>query len=602
MAIQEHENNGVGMDVITFEVLMGGFSSICRHMATSLKRAAYSPIIHDATDLSAAYLDSDLNLIAQSEGCPIHLGTLCYSARWAVKEYGPENLHPGDLLVVNDPYRGGVHLNDVGFLAPVYWRDELVGYVADRAHWPDIGGNEPSGVVSGTPIRLMNEGLIVPPIKIRHAGELDEDLITFILANVRAPEERRGDLLAQVAACNVGERRIPELIDRYGLDVIRTFYKESLDYSRRRMKKAFQQIPNGVYEYEDQMDDDGIIMEPIPVKVKVTVEDGHIGVDFTGTGPESEGPINCPWGMSRTSVLIILKGLMDPYGPANSGWWDLVDIHLPEGSLVNPRPGAPCFGAGVETGTRIYDVIQGALKDAIPERVTGALYGTIDTSFISGVDPKTGKYYLYNDWIPGGWGGKVDSDGISCMIELVGNTDDIPVEVAELKYPLRYRHSELRTDSGGIGKFRGGLGTLRQVEVVRGKGRVASQADRTKTAPFGIFGGGPGMRTRYSVVHKDGTVEVYGGKTADGTYGSAKRNLDLHAGEALRMESAGGGGYGVPTERDRQMVLDDVLDGYVSLEAAQRDYGVEFTAEEMERIEKVLSFQRYGQDITYPDE
>jgi N-methylhydantoinase B len=586
----------IGMDVITFEVLMGAFTSICRHMAIALRRAAYSPIIHDAMDLSAAYLDADLNLITQQEGCPIHLGTLCYSARWAIKEYGPENLHEGDILVVNDPYRGGVHLNDVGFIGPVYWKGQLIGYVANRAHWPDIGGSEPSGVVSGRPIMLLNEGLIFPPIKIRHSGELDQDLISFILANVRAPEERIGDLLAQVAAIDIGARRVPQVVEKYGMDTIRDFYRETLEYSKRRMAKAIAAIPEGVYQYEDQMDDDGITMESIPVKVTITVKDGKIQVDFTGTGPQVEAPINSSWGMSLTSTLIILKALLDPYGPVNSGWWDLVDIHLPEGSLVNPRPGAPVFGAGVETGLRIYDIIQGALKDAIPHRVTGALYGTIDTSFMSGLDPETGKYYIYNDWIPGGWGGKYDSDGISCMIELCGNTDDIPIEVAELKYPLRYQRSELRVDSGGTGKYRGGLGTLREIQVLRGKARASTQADRTKTPPFGVFGGGPAATTRYSKVHKDGSVEVLGGKRPDGTYGSAKRNFNVLKGEALRMEAAGGGGYGNPRQRDRRLVLEDVLDGYVSLKAAQKDYGIEFTPEEMAQIEKVLAFQKYGDE------
>jgi N-methylhydantoinase B len=561
------------VDPITFEVVQGSLIAICRHMATALRRTAYSPIIHDMADFSCAIIAPDTSLVAQQEGCPIHLGTMPLSARTALNEYGLDRLHDGDILAVNDPYRGGVHLNDFLLLAPVFHEGNLIGFVANRAHWPDIGASEP-GVASDA-TELLNEGVIVPPVRLRHGWEPDDDLINLILTNVRGPEERRGDLFAQFAALDTGIRRLQQPATRYGREILFACYDELLEYSRRRMRQAILALPDGVYRFQDQMDDDGAGGETIPVQVAITVGGDRVLVDYTGTGPQVAGPINSAFGMTLSSTYIILKALLDPFGPSNSGFNALIEVIAPPGSLVNPRPGAPVFGGGIETGLRIYDVIQGALAPVLPERVTAAHYGTIDSSFMSGMDPRTGKYYIYNDCIPGGWGAKHDSDGLTCMIELVGNIDDIPIEIAELKHPLRYRRSELRTDSGGAGKFRGGLGTLREIEVLGDAARCCIQADRTASAPYGLFGGKSGARTRYSVVRPDGQVDVIGGIRPDGSHVSAKRPVWVYQGEALRIESAGGGGYGDPRERDRERVRDDVGNGYISPEAARTDYGLD---------------------------
>jgi N-methylhydantoinase B len=544
-------------------------------MANSLRRTAYSPIIHDAADFSCAIVDAESNLVAQQEGCPIHLGTLPFSVKLALAEYRIERILEGDILGVNDPYRGGVHLNDIAFIAPYFHKGELVAFVVNRAHWPDIGGIEPSGLAGASATELTHEGVIVPPIKFRNRGRLNDDVIDLLMANVRGAAERRGDFNAQVAALDTGLSRLPELIDKYSLETVKACCREAFDYSKRRMAQAIEEIPDGVYHFEDQMDDDGISFDPIPLHVTITVQGETMKLDYTGTGPQARGPINSAWGMTKCSTYIILKALLDPAGPSNSGWYDLIEIIAPEGTLVNPRRGAPVFGGGIEVGPRIADVVMGALAPAMPEKVIGALYGTIDSSFISGMDPANAAHYIYNDWIPGGWGGRIDGDGVSCMMELCGNTDDIPVEIAELKYPLRYRRSELRMDSGGPGRHRGGMGTLREIEILRGNARASIQADRTRTRPWGIFGGLGGAQTRYSVVRHDGTVEIVGGIRPDGSHVSAKRSFDLLAGEALRIESAGGGGYGHPRERAPRLVREDVKCGYVSSEAAERIFGVD---------------------------
>jgi N-methylhydantoinase B len=316
-------------------------------------------------------------------------------------------------------------------------------------------------------------------------------------------------------------------------------------------------------------------MEPIPVHVKITVRDDAMTVDYTGTGNQCRGPINSVWAMTQSSTFIILKALLDPFGPSSTGWHDAVTVLAPEGCLVNPRPPAPVFGGGIETGPRIFDVVMRALSEAIPDRVTGASYGTMDTSFLSGTDPTTGEHYIFNDWIPGGWGACHDHDGVNCLIVLCANTDDIPIEITELKYPLRYRFSELITDSGGPGRFRGGLGVAREIEVLSEHAIASLQADRTRTQPWGIFGGSGGRRTRYLVKTGDQGSRVVGGIAPDGSYLSAKRSFEIPRGEILRIESAGGGGYGDASTRERERVQRDVRDGYVSEEAARSLYGYE---------------------------
>ena len=410
----------------------------------------------------------------------------------------------------------------------------------------------------------MHEGLVVPPVKLRNSGVLNEDMLSIILENVRGPKERRGDFLAQVAAIDTGLARLQEVFARHGAETVEEAFGEALAYAERRMRAAIREVPDGTYHFEDQMDDDGIAEGPIPIHVTITVDGESMKIDYTGTGREALGPINSAFGMTLTSTYIIVKCLLDPMGPSNSGWYSAVEIVIPENTLLNPHHGAPVFGGGVEVGPRIADVVMGALAEAIPERVIGALYGTINSSFISGLDPETGDHFIFNDWIPGGWGAAHDHDGVSCMMELCGNTDDIPIEIIELKYPLRYHRSELIADSGGAGRHRGGLGTLREVEVLADGARASIQADRTVTKPWGVFGGGGGQNTRYSVVSPDGTVTVVGGRRPDGTFVSAKRSFSLPKGARLRIESAGGGGYGDPRERDRRLIDEDVANGYVT--------------------------------------
>lgn len=561
------------VDTITFEVVNSSLTAVCRLMGNALYRTAYSTIIVDCRDFSCVILDRSGELISQQEGCPIHLGTLHSTAQEAFAEYGIENVEAGDVLAVNDPYRGGIHLPDVTLFAPVVWDGEIVAWVGNRAHWPDIGGTMPSSLVADAK-ELIHEGLRIPPIKIRERGKRREDVIRLILANVRAPNERLGDLNAQFAAVDTGVERVTQLIERYSLQTVLDVFEESLAYARRRATKAIEAIPEGRYTYEDVMDDVGVSLDPVPIRVALTIRGGRIQADFTGTGAQVPAPLNSSISMTKGSVYIILKALLDPYGPSNSGWYDLVEFAVPKGCILNPDYDAPVFGGGIETGMRVMDCILGALAPVMESAVTAASYGTIDTTFFTGIDTKTGEQWLFNDPVPGGYGAAHDHDGLNTCIGLVANVKDVPVEVIELRYPLRVIRSELRQDSGGIGRTRGGLGGVREIENLADSAQVTIQADRTRTSPWGLFGGGPGARTKYSVIRSNGTEELLGGLDG-GDYESAKKSgIVLGKGDVVRIESAGGGGFGAPRSRPEKDVRSDLDNGYVSEVTAREHYGL----------------------------
>ena len=560
------------IDPITFEVINNSLIAACKHMGNALYRTAYSTIIVDCRDFSCGILSREGDLIAQQEGCPIHLGTLHSTAKATFAEYGLDNIGPGDVLAVNDPYRGGIHLPDVTLFAPIFAEGRLVAWVSNRAHWPDIGGTVPSSLVADAK-ELIHEGLRIPPIKIRESGVRREDVIRLILANVRAAQERIGDLNAQFAAIDTGVQRVGEMIERHSLQTILDVFEESLRYARRRIVKAIEAIPPGIYEYDDVMDDAGVSLEPIPICVRLTIADGRIHVDFTGTGGQVAAPLNSSTSMTQGTVYIILKALLDPLGPSNSGWYDLVDFTCPKGTILNPDYDAPVFGGGIETGMRVMDCIQGALAQVLPEVVTAAPYGTIDTTFFTGRDPVTHSDWLFNDPVPGGWGAGHNHDGENVFIGLVANVKDVPIEVVELRYPLRFVRSELREDSGGAGEYRGGLGAVREIQILSEEAATTIQADRTRTAPWGLFGGGGGHSTRYMVVAPDGSEKILGGKMRDQYESAKKSGVPLREGDIVRIESAGGGGYGDPHLRAKDRVRSDIEDGYISKESAQDMYG-----------------------------
>ena len=560
------------VDPITFEVINSSLVAICKQMGNALYRTAYSTIIVDCRDFSCGVLNRDGDLIAQQEGCPIHLGTLHSTAKAVFEEYGIENVEPGDVLAVNDPYRGGIHLPDVTLFAPIFSDDKVVAWVSNRAHWPDIGGYVASSMVADAS-DLIQEGLRIPPIKLRDRGERRDDVIKLILSNVRAAKERIGDLNAQFAAIDTGVERVTELIQRYSVQTVLDVFDESMDYSRRRVQTAIEAVPEGTYRFDDVMDDIGVSLEPVPIVVTLTVKDGRIQVDFTGTGGQVPAPLNSSVSMTEGSTFIILKSLLDPFGPSNSGWYDLIDFKYPDGSIVNPDYEAAVFGGGVETGMRIMDCIQGALAPVIPEEVTAAPYGTIDTTFLTGTDPDTKEAWLFNDPVPGGYGAGYDHDGESVFIGLVANVKDVPVEVVELRYPLQFVKSELREDSAGEGKHRGGLGAVREIKILSDEAEATIQADRTRTSPWGLFGGGSGSSTRYSLIRPDGSEQLLGGQYGDEYQSAKKSGIPLRKGDIIRIESGGGGGYGNPGERPQESIQSDIEDGYITEDSAVEKYG-----------------------------
>lgn len=561
-----------GIDPITFEVVNSTLVAICRDMANTLRRTAYSPIIHDFADFSCGLVDGKGHLVAQQEGSPIHLMTMPMTVKRATEEYGLSQIGAGDILAVNDPYRGGVHLPDVALMEPVVVDGEIVAWAAARAHWPDIGGAQAGSLVANA-TELLQEGIRIPPVRLRVGSSKVHDVIELLMSNVRGPAERRGDLNAQMAAVDTGVARMQELIAKFGVGTIKACFQESLEYARRRIRDSLSKLPAGEYGFEDYMDDNGLDYRPIKIKVKVTLSPERIVADFTGTDPQVDGPINSAYGMTYSSSCIILKALLDPHGPGNSGWFDILDVVVPEGTILNPRDGAPVYGGGVETGQRVMDCIRGALTPLMPEVVSAAPYGTINTTWITGFRRETRERFLFIDAIPGGWGAKKESDGLPVMIALVGNIDDMPAEIIELKYPIRLLSTELRVDSGGPGRRRGGLGAVRELELLEDDAQLSIQADRAKFAPWGIFGGKEAMRTKYTLVRADGQTELLGGIEGD-RYESPKRTVAMRRHDVVRIETAGGGGYGDPLDRERERVIADILDGYVSSQAAVAEYGL----------------------------
>jgi N-methylhydantoinase B len=437
------------------------------------------------------------------------------------------------VLVVNDPFVAGAHLPDVLFVSAIYAEGLHLGYVATRAHHSDVGGMEP-GSMPGNSREIWQEGLVIPPVLLYRKGVLQADVERLILANVRTPLERRGDLNAQLACLRVGERRVAELATKYGADVLLRGLDELLEYAERRMRNRLAQFPPGTYRASDALDEDGIGTEPVPIEVAITITGERMLIDFAGSSPQRPGNINAVAPMTHSAVYFALKMVTDATIPANAGAFRPVEIRIPEGSVLNARmPAAVCAG-NTETTQRVADVVLRALAACAPERVPAASQGTMNLIGIGGLDPRNGRRYAYVETIGGGQGGRPmgpGQDGIQCNMT---NTMNTPVEALEIGYPLRVERYELREGSAGDGKNRGGLGVVRAIRVLDHEARVSLQSDRRRFSPYGLHGGEAGGRGRNVVIDAEGRPHEQPGKVT----------ITLHPGETVVIETPGGGGWG----------------------------------------------------------
>jgi N-methylhydantoinase B len=573
-------------DPIELEIFKNLFHSIAEEMGATLRRTAFSPNIKERRDYSCAVFDGEGEVIAMGDHMPVHLGSMPMSVQAAISACAPEGgMQPDDVVMLNDPFRGGTHLPDITLVAPVYLRprgrvarghtsrnsagQRSTGpdfYVASRAHHADVGGTYPGSM--GLCREIYQEGLRIPPVRLVRAGVTDRDVLALLLSNVRTPEEREGDLGAQLAACHTGATRLREVCARYGAEKVRRAAGELLEYSEELMRVFLSRVPAGVYRAEDFLDGDGINDKPVKIAVTVTVrqsagrgrerqrdavatagEDAgatirgrertrHIAsIDFTGSDPQVQGSVNAVEAITYSACFYVFRCLLADDVPATAGLMRPIRVIAPEGTIVNARPPAAVAGGNVETSQRIVDVLLRALAKAIPERIPAAASGTMNNLTIGGIDLRTGKPFAYYETIAGGMGARPTKTGISGVHTHMTNSLNTPAEALEYAYPLRVRRYSLRTKTGGNGKYRGGDGIVREIEVLTDC-EVTLLADRRSLGPWGLAGGSDGAPGKAFITRSDGSVEPMPGKFS----------TRLRAGERITIESPGGGGFGTGSE------------------------------------------------------
>ena len=483
------------IDPIRLEIIANGLRSITDETFVALMKSAYSSNIKERKDHSTAVVDAEGRLVVQTMRSPIHIASMVGLMAKLLEKYGPGKpggeIKPGDIFVANDPHvAGGTHLPDVNMAAPVFVGDRLIGFVCNIAHHADIGGMAP-GSMAGGMSEIFQEGLRIPVVKLFREGVLQDDLFEVLLLNVRVPEERRGDYFAQIAACRLGVRRMAEVVEHHGVDTVIESFEQLIVRTEARMRSAIAEVPDGVYRFEDVMDDDGLGTEDIPIAVTITIEGERIAFDFTGTSPQVPGNINVTPNATLASVCYALKGLLDPEIPNNQGVLNVAEMIVPAGTLLNANFPAP-VAARAHTCQRIVDVVLGALAPCLPDRVIAACNGANTTAVFSGRDPRTGQDYVYLETLGGGIGGRPRKDGKDGVQAHITNTSNLPVEAIEMEYPLLVEEYNLVEDSGGAGRQRGGMGLRRVISPVDHTCLFNGAGERFRHQPWGLFGGAAG--------------------------------------------------------------------------------------------------------------
>ena len=555
-----------GIDPITLEIMRNGLQSIADEMTASLVRTAYSPNIKDRMDCSCALLTSRGEVIAQTElGTPFHLATIPAAAEVVLDKYPLGDLHPGDSILTNVPYPiGPGHLSDVALLTPVFHGRRVVALLANMAHHVDMGGYAPGSMPFGV-TEIYQEGLQIPPVKLVKRNKVDEELLSLILQNIRTFQETRGDLMAQIAANNVGAKRLTEILERYGASQVLSCMRELLDYAERSMRAGIKKIPAGRYSFEDYVEGDGFTEDLVKIKATIDVGRDKIRVDFTGTDKQVKGPMNARISAARACVYYALKCVIDPDLPTNHGAYRPIEVVAEEGSLVQATFPAAVCNANILTDQRLVDVILGALLEAVPERLTAACSGEMNLVNLGGIDPRTGVYYNYVETYGGGQGGSHSMDGMDGVHTHMTNTRNTPVEVIETSYPFRIERYGLVPDTEGAGQYRGGLGMTRQILLLGEEAKFSLSADRKNLAPWGVFGGLPASTSKCVIIHANGTQEQL----------PSKITKALAEGDRIIVVTPGGGGWGDPHKRSRQAIERDVAEGFISLKRAQEVYGLD---------------------------
>jgi N-methylhydantoinase B len=495
-------------------------------MGMVLVRIGLSPNIKERRDISCAIFGANGEMIAQAAHIPVHLGSMSF----AVKAVLEDELEEGDLLILNDPFKGGTHLPDVTCIAPVFIDDKLEFFAASRAHHADMGGITPGSMPLSTSIH--DEGIIIPPSKLYKKGKLNKSLFEKILSSTRDPEEREGDFRAQIGALELGEKRLKGVIKKYSLNKVKRASFGLLDYGEGMMREVIRQIPDGVYEFRDYLDDDGLGTRKIPIRVAITIRGGEAKVDFSGSSPQVIGCLNAPLSVTTAAVSYVFQCLAPPEMPLNSGLLRAIEIYAEKGSILNAVFPSAVAGGNVETSQRITDVVFGALANAIPERIQAASSGSMSNVTFGGKNSRTGKNFAYYETIAGGMGGRLGENGVSAVHTHMTNTLNTPIEAIERELPIMIDVYSIRRGSGGEGKYRGGDGIVREYKFLS-KATVSLITERRIFAPYGILGGKSGKRGKNTLIRNKKSKEI-----------PPKATFDVGKGDVLRIETPGGGGWG----------------------------------------------------------
>lgn len=522
------------VDPISLEIFRSALTAIAEEMGVVLMRSSYSPNIKERRDFSCALFDAQGRLIAQAAHIPVHLGSMPDSVAQALATF--DHFAPGDIIALNDPYMGGTHLPDITLIAPIFIESEdqprLIGFAANRAHHADVGGMSPGSMPLAT--EVYQEGVIIPPLKLWEGGEPNRPLLALLLRNVRTPDERRGDLTAQVAANRIGARRLQEMVERWGLAALEEHIDALIAYAARIARATIEAIPDGSYSFTDYMDDDGIDSSHIPISVTVTIRGSELTVDFSGSSPQVRGNINTVLSVAKSATYYVVRCLMPDDAPMNSGTFAPVTVLAPEGTVINARPPAAVAQGNVETSQRITDAIFGAFAQALPDVVPAASQGTMNNITAGGIDPRTAQPFAYYETMGGGMGARPGLDGLSGVHTHMSNTLNTPIEALEYAYPMRITRYQLRDGSGGEGASHGGNGLLREIafEVPTD---VTLLTERRSLPPYGLQGGAPGKCGENRLYH-EGEEKLLPGKV----------HFRALPGDRLSIASPGGGGWGEP--------------------------------------------------------
>jgi N-methylhydantoinase B len=548
-------------DPFALELIKNALVALADEMALTVYRTARSFVVKEALDFSTALFLADGQLIAQGTCLPFHLGAMPFAVKSVVRAY-PDRIRSGDLFITNDPYDGSTHLPDIVLVRPIFLAGSLIGYSVALAHMTDIGGRMPGGNASDS-TELYQEGLRIPPSRLWREGEPDETMLRLIERNVRVPDKVLGDIRSLIAACHVGEREFIKLVERYGASQFDAHCRDLLDYTERFTRSEIAKLPKGTWRFVDHLDGDGIDPNPIPIVATITIAGDEMTIDLTGSAPQVRGAINCVFPFTLSTALACVRSIVDLSIPNNAGYFRPIHVIAPEGTVVNPRPPAAVAARGI-TGIRIADAIFGALAQAVPEVLPACGSNAPDVGISFGGVDANNNPFVYLEFLLASWGGGPDRDGMDACTGTLVNYSNTPVEMIEADQPIVVERYALVRDSGGAGRFRGGLALERHLRFRANNATLQIRSDRRDHPPYGLQGGLPGAPSDVSIRRADGHEEPW----------PAKFLTTVHDGDVLRVRLAGGGGHGNPLDRSPTLVLDDVVEDKISIEHARSAYGV----------------------------